>query len=168
MANVGSKATPVAAAIVTVSDGCARGSRDDLSGQALADWIEGRGWRVAARRVVPDEIEAIQRAVRECCAEDGASLLLTTGGTGLSPRDVTPEAVRPLLEKEAPGLAELMRLRGIEKTPMASLSRSLAGVFEGCLVLCLPGSPRGAVESLEAVARVVPHAIDILQGRTQH
>ena len=159
---------PIQAAVLTISDGCFQGKREDASGDALRRALGEAGWKQAGSALVPDEIEDIQQRIRKWCGDPGIDLILTTGGTGLSPRDVTPEAVRPLLDKEAEGLADLMRLRGLEKTEFAALSRSLAGVAAGTLILCLPGSPKGALESLRAVEKLVPHAIDIAQGRTQH
>jgi molybdenum cofactor synthesis domain-containing protein len=123
-------------------------------------------YQVVDRATVPDSISEIQEAIRQLAPI--SDLILTTGGTGISEMDVTPEAVAPLLEKEIPGLGELMRFRGLEKTEYASLSRSLAGALGQCLILCLPGSPKGAVESLEAVSSVLPHAIQLLKGDTEH
>ncbi len=155
------------AAILTVSDSCSSGQREDRSGAALASLLVEHGWTVVARATVPDEVEAIRKALPKL-AEAGAALLVTTGGTGLAPRDVTPEAVRPLLDKEVSGLGELMRRRGLEKTPFAALSRSLAGVYQGRLLLCLPGSEKGARDSLQAVIDVLPHALEITRGSTEH
>lgn len=155
-------------AILTVSDGCYHGERDDLSGRALAEQAESLGWEVAERGLVPDEADQIREAVESWAGRRDLDLLLTTGGTGLGPRDITPEAVSPLLDKTADGLAELMRSEGLKKTPFAALSRSLAGVLKDKVVLCLPGSPKGAVESLQAVQKLLPHAVDLAQGRTQH
>jgi molybdopterin adenylyltransferase len=153
------------AAVLTVSDGVAGGSRGDESGQALADVLRAAGYDVVAS-VVPDEAGRIREELRRLAAE--AELVVTTGGTGLGPRDVTPEATRAVLDREAPGLAEAMRAAGRASTPMADLSRGVSGVIDGALVLNLPGSPRGAMESLEAVLPVLPHALELLGGHTTH
>jgi molybdopterin adenylyltransferase len=155
------------AAVITVSDGCAARTREDVSGPSLARLLSENGWEVAGTVVVPDETQAIQREVMKLVAAS-VRLIVLTGGTGISPRDVTPEAVRPMLEKEIPGFGELMRLRGFEKTGKAALSRSLAGCIAATLVLCVPGSPKGAIQSLEAVLGLLPHAIDLLEGKTAH
>ena len=155
------------AAVVTISDGCYHGQREDLSGEALSELLTQQGWSVNSRRIVPDDVERIRAQIVEL-SDQALNLVVTTGGTGLGPRDVTPEAIRPLLEREAEGLAELMRLRGLEKTDFAALSRSLAGVRKETLILALPGSPKGATESLEAVMKLLTHAIDLIQGRTKH
>ena len=168
MAKPGSKDTPMKAAVLTVSDGCFHGRRQDLSGDAVRNALQQAGWSVVDSGLVPDEISRIRRRIEQWCRHEGLGLIVSSGGTGLGPRDVTPEAVRPLLDKEVPGLSELMRLRGLEKTDFAALSRSLAGLSNGKVVLCLPGSPKGALESLQAVLKILPHAIDIAQGRTEH
>ena len=152
--------------VLTVSDGVHAGVREDRSGGALARLLEARGLEVT-RRVVPDEAAEIAKAIRDA-VRAGVELVVSTGGTGLGPRDVTPQATRPLLDYEVPGLAEEMRRAGAANTPMAVLSRSLAGVSGRTLVLNLPGSERGATESLEAVLPVLDHALQLLRGDTQH
>jgi molybdenum cofactor synthesis domain-containing protein len=151
----------LAAKILTVSDGVVAGSREDRSGQALVERLSSEGYAVADRRVVPDGVEAVAAALRDM-AEGFAGLLVTTGGTGFGPRDLTPEGTRSVLDREAPGLAEAMRLAN---PPKGRLSRGLAGTVGQCLVLNTPGSTAGAVESLEAVLDVLPHALDLLAGR---
>lgn len=150
--------------ILTISDRCARGLRIDGSGPALRDEAGRRHWRVVESRTVPDEVSEIAEALRGWCDEAGVSLILTAGGTGLSPRDVTPEATRRILDKELPGFAELMRAKNSRTTPSAILSRAVAGARKGTLIINLPGSPQGAVDSLSAVADLIPHALEMLSG----
>jgi molybdenum cofactor synthesis domain-containing protein len=147
------------ALVLTVSDGVSAGTRNDESGGRLARRLEGEGFEVE-RGTVPDDAAAIASAVRE--GADQHRLVITTGGTGLTTRDVTPQAIEPLLDYVVPGLAELMRAHGLRSTPHAALSRSLAGVIGRTLVLAVPGSPKGALESLEAVLPVIPHALETL------
>lgn len=154
------------AAVLTVSDGVSRGTREDISGDGLVRLLVESGYSVVARRVVPDEFEDIADAIRALC--DSADLVVTTGGTGFGPRDVTPEATRTVIEREAPGLTHLMYARGIEKTAMAALSRGVAGSRGSTLVINLPGSPRGSAENLEAVLPLVPHVLALLGGDTEH
>jgi molybdopterin adenylyltransferase len=149
-------------AILTVSDRSARGERDDATGPALADAVRAAGANVACVRVVPDEAPDIEAEIVRLADELRVRLILTAGGTGFAPRDVTPEATRRVVEKEAPGLAELMRQSGAARTRFAFLSRGIAGVRGRTLVLNLPGSPRGALESWEAVAPLLPHALAVL------
>jgi molybdopterin adenylyltransferase len=154
------------AAVLTVSDGVAEGVREDASGRAVADALAAHGYDVTRHEVVPDERLQIEAMLRTLAAD--AAIVVTTGGTGLGPRDVTPEATRSVLDREAPGIAEAMRAAGRDSTPLADLSRGVAGAIGSALVLNLPGSPRGAVESLEAVAAVLPHALELLAGVTAH
>jgi len=152
------------AAILVTSDRAARGQYEDLTGPALAAFLVERGWQVREVRVVPDDRAAIAQVLSAWCDAGPPGLVLTAGGTGLGPRDVTPEATREILEKDLPGLPELMRSRGSAKTPRAALSRAAAGCRGACLVVNLPGSPRGAVESLECVLDLIPHALEMLRG----
>jgi molybdopterin adenylyltransferase len=154
------------AAVVTVSDGVTRGTREDASGDLAEELLRGAGFEVGARELVPDERAAIGSVLRSLADERGFGLVVTTGGTGFGPRDVTPEATRDVIEREAPGLAELMRLDGLRQTPMAALSRGLAGARGSTLIVNLPGSPSGVREGLQALLPVVPHAIELLAGST--
>lgn len=152
--------------VITVSDGVFHGTRQDESGEALAQALTGAGAGEVSRSVVPDEVERIREALLE--AAGGVELILTTGGTGFGPRDVTPEATALVLERTAPGLVHLMLSRGLESTPLAALSRPLAGTIGRSLVINLPGSPRGASENLSALLPVLPHALQLLGGDTEH
>jgi molybdenum cofactor synthesis domain-containing protein len=149
--------------ILTISDRSSRGERADLSGPALADFIRARGWDASLLDVVPDERAQIASTLTAWCARGDLDILLTTGGTGFAPRDITPEATRDVLEKEAPGLAEAIRAESLKITPHAMLSRGLAGIRGRTLILNLPGSPKGAVESLQVVAGVLEHAVQLLR-----
>lgn len=153
------------AAVVTVSDGVSAGVREDTSGDVLQELLENRGMKVH-RRLVPDEADEISAAIRE--ASDGAQLVVTTGGTGFGLRDVTPEATLSVLDREAPGLVHAMMAAGLEKTPMAALSRARAGSIGDTLVVNVPGSPKGASESLEAIIDLLPHALQLLSGDNRH
>jgi len=152
-----------AAKVLTVSDGVVAGTRDDRSGAALAERLTAAGFDVVERRVTADGVDAVSAALRELSA-GFAGLVVTTGGTGFGPRDLTPEGTRAVLDREAPGLAEAMRL----VSPLGRLSRAVAGTVGQALVLNTPGSSKGAVETLEAVIDVVPHALDLLSGGRPH
>lgn len=148
--------------IVTVSDRASRGEYDDLGGPALRQAAAGYGWEVGGEALVPDEKRDIQRAVREL-VNRGCSLVLTTGGTGVALRDVTPEAVREIAVRELPGFGEVMRAESVKITKNAILSRNLAAVVDHALVICLPGKPSGAVECLSFVVGAIPHCVEVLQ-----
>jgi len=148
--------------IITISDRASKGLYDDLGGPALKQAAAARGWKVVAEALVPDEKRDIQRAIKEQIAR-GAQLILTTGGTGVALRDVTPEAVREIAVRELPGFGEVMRMESMKITRNAILSRSLAAVVERALVICLPGKPSGAVECLGFVDGAIPHCVEVLQ-----
>ncbi len=158
---------PHRAHVITVSDGVSAGTRDDVSGPALLDVLKRARFQVSGPEVVPDAEDRISDAV-VAAVVDGADLVVTTGGTGLGPRDVTPQATSLLIDYEVPGLGELMRRAGESSTPMAALSRGVAGVRGQALILNVPGSVNGATESLEAVIPVLGHAIQLLHGDTKH
>ena len=150
------------AGIITISDRASRGQYDDLGGPALRQAAVARGWKVLVETLVPDERRDIQRALRDQI-EKGCHLILTTGGTGVAVRDVTPEAVREMAQRELPGFGEVMRMESMKITHNAILSRALAAVVDKTLVICLPGKPSGAVECLGFVAAAVPHCVEVLR-----
>jgi molybdopterin adenylyltransferase len=149
--------------IITISDRASAGEYKDLGGPALKKVAEDSGWQVLAEAVVPDNLQRIQDAIRSF-SKQGCGLILTTGGTGISPRDVTPEAIRAIMRVELPGFGEVMRAESMKITPNAILSRNLAAVVDGALVIALPGKPGGAVECLGFVTGAIPHAVAVAQG----
>ena len=149
--------------ILTVSDRSSRGERADLSGPALVDFVRARGWSASLADIVPDDRLTIASTLTGWCARGDLDVILTTGGTGFAPRDVTPEATRDVIEREAPGIAEAIRAESLKITPYAMLSRAVAGLCGKTIVINLPGSPKGAVESLQVVAGVLEHAVKLLR-----
>ena len=156
------------AAVLTISDSASAGTRIDRSGPAVRERLEQLGWQVSILEVVPDEAVGISARLAALADSDRISAIFTTGGTGLATRDVTPEATRAVIDREIPGLPELMRARGRESTPLAALSRAVAGTRGRVLIVNLPGSPKGAIESLDAIVEVVPHVLELLRGHTEH
>jgi molybdopterin adenylyltransferase len=156
----------LSAAVVTVSDSCSRRTREDRSGPAVAQFLEKLKFSVLVREVVPDDTIQIQNLLTRLARE--VRLVVTTGGTGIAERDVTPEATLAICDRILQGVAERMRSEGAKKTPFAALSRGVCGVRGTALILNLPGSPTGAVESLQSVAELIPHALELLSGKTEH
>ena len=159
-------AEAITAAVLTISDSCARGTREDRSGPAVTELLTQLNFNVTVRELLPDESIQIQNSWIRLSRE--VRLIITSGGTGIGPRDVTPEATSAVCERILDGVAERMRSEGLKKTHLAPLSRGICGTRGTTLILNLPGSPKGAVESLEAVATLLPHAIELLAGKTEH
>jgi molybdenum cofactor synthesis domain-containing protein len=158
----------IRALVLTISDSTHEGTRVDRSGPAVADRLRAEGYKVADPEILPDDRSRIADRLRAIAASRIADVIFTTGGTGIAPRDITPEAIRDIIDREIPGFGEVMRHSGLAFTPLAPLSRSLAGVAGTTLIVALPGSPKGALESLNAILELVPHVHDLLNGRTAH
>ena len=151
-------------AILTISDSAAKGEREDTSGPALVAVCRGLGWEIASTLRLPDDLAAIQEQLRAIADSGGTDFILTTGGTGIGPRDNTPEATIAIADRIIPGVSEEMRRKGMEKTPTAVLSRAVAAVRARTIIVNLPGSPKGAIESLKSIAHLLPHAVHVLHG----
>src|SRR4051812_10313061 len=163
------ESSPMRIAILTISDACSRGERKDESGDAIASWITGRKATLAARALVPDETVEIVRTLTGWCDNDQADLVITTGGTGLAPRDVTPEATRIVIEREAPGIAEELRRHGMASTKYSMISRGAAGIRNKTLIVNLPGSPKGVEDGVKVLEQIADHAVKLIRGEaTSH
>lgn len=160
--------TPIRAAVITVSDACSRGERQDDSGGELAERLREIGAEVVLTRILSDDLGPLVQALEEIAGREEVNLIITTGGTGLGPRDNTPEATRRVIEREAPGIAEAIRAESLKVTPMAMISRGVAGVAANTLIINLPGSPKAVRESFAVIKPVLAHAVDLLAGRTRH
>lgn len=154
--------------VITASDACARGEREDLSGAALVKLLSELGAHIVQTKILSDDLEPLVQTLREFAERDDVNLIITTGGTGLGPRDNTPEATQRVIEREAPGIAEAIRAESLKVTPMAMISRGVCGVCSGTLIVNLPGSPKAVRESFSVIAPVLPHALDLLAGKTAH
>jgi len=155
--------------ILTISDKGSKGQRQDKSGEVIRDIVSGMKSTIVKYEIVPDEADIIAGKLIDWADEGGVDVILTTGGTGLSRRDVTPEATLSVIDREVPGIAEAMRAKSLEKTPMAVLSRAVAGMRGRCLIINLPGSPKAVQECLEVVLTAIPHAVEIIRGElTEH
>jgi molybdenum cofactor synthesis domain-containing protein len=155
-------------AILTISDAGSRGEREDVSGDTVSEMMASTSFQETRRELLPDEQELISEKLIEWCDSGDIDLVLTTGGTGLGPRDVTPEATRKVIDLEVPGMAEAMRMESLNATPFAMIGRAVVGVRNGCLIVNLPGSPKAVRENLEVVLGVIPHAVEILRGGQRH
>ncbi|HKY44780.1 MAG TPA: MogA/MoaB family molybdenum cofactor biosynthesis protein [Pyrinomonadaceae bacterium] len=158
----------IRAVVITVSDACSRGEREDTSGEALTQLLRDVGATIVDRKILADDLEPLVQTLREFADRSDVNLIITTGGTGLGPRDNTPEATKSVIEREAPGIAEAMRAESLKVTPMAMISRGVCGVRSGTLIINLPGSPKAVRESFAVIAPVLSHALDLLAGNTAH
>ena len=160
--------TEIRAVVVTVSDACSRGERADQSGEDLVIYLRDMNAEIVDRRIVSDDLDPLISELRELANRDDVNLIITTGGTGLGPRDNTPEATKCILEREAPGIAEAIRNESMRHTPMGMISRGLAGISSQTLIINLPGSPKAVRESFQVIKPVLRHAIDLISGNTAH
>jgi molybdopterin adenylyltransferase len=156
------------AVVITASDACSRGEREDTSGAALVQLLTDLGAQIVASKILSDDLEPLVQSLQEFADRDDVNLIITTGGTGLGPRDNTPEATQRVIEREAPGIAEAIRAESLKVTPMAMISRGVCGVRAGTLIINLPGSPKAVRESFAVIGPVLPHALDLLAGNTEH
>ena len=159
---------PIRAAVITVSDACASGHREDTSGRALVELLSEHGAEIVETKILADDPDPLTDALRMLCERSDVNLIVTTGGTGLGPRDNTPEATVKVIEREAPGVAEAIRAESLKHTPMAMISRGVCGVCSGTLIVNLPGSPKAVRESFAVIKPVLSHAVDLLGGKTAH
>jgi molybdopterin adenylyltransferase len=160
--------TRIRAAVITLSDACSRGEREDDSGAALVELLAGSNADVVEKKILSDDLEPLVQTLEAFAARDDINLIVTTGGTGLGPRDNTPEATRRVIEREAPGIAEAIRAESLKVTPMAMIARGVAGVASGTLIINLPGSPKAVRESFAVIKPVLAHSVDLLAGHTRH
>jgi len=158
----------IRATVITVSDACSRGERQDTSGEVLVQLLGELGAEIAATQILSDDLDPLAKALRKYADQPDVNLIITTGGTGFAPRDNTPEATLKVIEREAPGLAEAMRMETLKQTPMAMISRGVCGIRSNTLIVNLPGSPKAVSESFAVIAPVLKHAIALLAGQTQH
>jgi molybdopterin adenylyltransferase len=158
----------IKAVVITVSDACSRGEREDRSGDELARLLNEVGAEIVERVVLSDDLEPLSRSLYQFAARQDVNLIITTGGTGLGPRDNTPEATRQVIEREAQGISEAMRAETLKNTPMSMISRGVSGICSGTLIINLPGSPKAVRESFSVIRPVLSHAVDLLAGRTAH
>ena len=160
--------TPIIAVAITVSDRCASGEQEDLSGTVLVELLREAGAEIIAHEVLSDNPEALTDSLREYAGRNDVNLIITTGGTGFGPRDNTPEATRQVIDREAPGLAEAIRAASLKHTPMAMISRGVCGIYSDALIVNLPGSPKAVRESFAVIKPVLSHAVALLSGQTSH
>ena len=158
----------IRAVVITASDACSRGEREDTSGMALVQLLTDRGAEIVASKILSDDLDPLAQSLREFADRRDVNLIVTTGGTGFGPRDNTPEATQQVIEREVPGIAEAIRSESLKVTPMAMISRGVCGVRSGTLIINLPGSPKAVKESFAVISPVLPHALDLLAGKTSH